>query len=171
VTYSSSTCGIIEIPLEILAVNFVEQSENLFDTASKKSVSLGFENPFMVSGFPYRSATNTEHQGKESSQVTNTILFEVVVMLLEIVHGKSFDRLMREKEKAGASGGDLADRLMWRERAAWRLFKVFPAYMCLRSYKEVTERCLKNQFSDEMERALFDNSSGWPHIRRLPSLY
>ena len=35
-------------------------------------------------------------------------------------------------------------------------YKAFPAYTCLRSYKEATVRCLKNQFSDDLERDLFE---------------
>lgn len=96
--------------------------------------------------------------GAMESCSSSTVLFEVGVMLLEIVHGNSFAGLMTEKERKGIADGDSEDRVMWRARAAWRLFKTIPAYMCLRSYQEVIERCLKNQFSEDAKTDLSDKN-------------
>ena len=132
-------------------------SKNIYFIQRAKSLSRSeLTRPFLKSGFRCGTPEPWQNPKEYSSQVSSTILFEVGVMLLEIVHGNSFDCLMTEKEKAGAADTDPEDRQMWRARAAWRLYKAFPAYMCLRSYKEVTERCLKNQFSDGMEKDLLE---------------
>lgn len=112
--------------------------------------------PFLKSGFFANVDEADRNVMSESSQISSNLLFEIGIMLLEIVHGNSFDHLMTQKERNGAADEDPEDRLMWRGRAALRLYKSFPTYMCLRSYKEVTERCLKNQFSDTMETDLFE---------------
>ncbi|PVH85708.1 hypothetical protein DL98DRAFT_605320 [Cadophora sp. DSE1049] len=105
------------------------------------------KSPLLRSGFQDKLSTAEDLTSSE-------MFFEVGIMLLEIVHGNSFSCLMTERERTGAAEEDPDDRLMWRTRAAWRLFKDIPAYMCLRSYKEVTERCLKNQFVDDVGKGL-----------------
>ncbi|KAH7417452.1 hypothetical protein BKA64DRAFT_718219 [Cadophora sp. MPI-SDFR-AT-0126] len=109
------------------------------------------KSPLLRSSFQDNLSTNEE---STSNAISNEMFFEVGVMLLEIVHGDSLFSLMTERERTGAAQDDHEDRLMWRTRAAWRLFKEIPAYMCLKGYREVTERCLKNQFVDDVGKDL-----------------
>ncbi|KAG4443085.1 hypothetical protein IFR05_001411 [Cadophora sp. M221] len=88
--------------------------------------------PLLRSGFQDNPST--------AIHLTSTeMFFEVGIILLEMVHGKSFSCLMTEPERTGAAQDDPEDRLMWRTRAAGRLFRDIPAYMCLRSYKEASK--------------------------------
>ncbi|KAH9215906.1 hypothetical protein DL95DRAFT_460752 [Leptodontidium sp. 2 PMI_412] len=123
-------------------IYFVRRGINLSRSALKS--------PLLRSGFQDKPSTGKDLTSSE-------IFFEVGIILLEIVHGNTFSCLMTERERTGTAQDDSEDRLMWRTRAAWRLFKDIPAYMCLRSYKEVTERCLKNQFVDDVGKDLSDS--------------
>lgn len=130
----------------------VLRSENVYFILQGENLSrLALDEPLLRSEFQHCFIT-------AKKDIPSTVLFEVGIMLLEIVHGNSFNCLMTEKEKSGVADGDLEDRLMWRTRAAWRLFKTLPAYMCLRSYKEATKRCLLNQFSENGEKEMLDKN-------------